>query len=61
MFGAANGRKGRRRAVVVVAPKLAVLLHCMWADVTEFRQDQVVTGYRTSSYGGSTCKRNDSK
>ncbi|WP_420916576.1 transposase [Pseudophaeobacter leonis] len=33
--------KGRRRAVVAVARKLAVLLHRMWIDVTEFRQDQV--------------------
>ena len=29
--------KGRRRAVVAVARKLAVLLHRMWADGTEFR------------------------
>jgi transposase len=33
--------KGRRRAVVAVARKLAVLLHRMWMDGTEFRQDQV--------------------
>ena len=33
--------KGRRRAVVAVARKLAVLLHRMWVDGTEFRQDQV--------------------
>jgi transposase len=33
--------KGRRRAVVAVARKLAVLLHRMWTDGTEFRQDQV--------------------
>ena len=33
--------KGRRRAVVAVARKLAVLLHRMWIDGTEFRQDQV--------------------
>ncbi len=33
--------KGRRRAVVAVARKLAVLLHRMWSDGTEFRQDQV--------------------
>ena len=33
--------KGRRRAVVAVARKLAVLLHRMWLDGTEFRQDQV--------------------
>ena len=32
---------GRRRAVVAVARKLAVLLHRMWIDGTEFRQDQV--------------------
>ena len=31
--------KGRRRAVVAVARKLAVLLHRMWADGTEFRSD----------------------
>lgn len=29
--------KGRRRAVVAVARKLAVLLHRMWADGSEFR------------------------
>lgn len=34
-------RKGRRRAVVAVARKLAVLLHRMWIDGTEFRQEQV--------------------
>ena len=33
--------KGRRRAVVAVARKLAVLMHRMWIDGTEFRQDQV--------------------
>ena len=33
--------KGRQRAVVAVARNLAVLLHCMWIDVTEFRQEQV--------------------
>jgi hypothetical protein len=31
----------RHRAVVAVARKLAVLLHRMWIDGTEFRQDQV--------------------
>lgn len=30
-------RKGRRRAVVAVARKLAVVMHRMWADNTEFR------------------------
>ncbi len=29
--------KGRRRAVVAVARKLAVILHRMWADQTDFR------------------------
>ena len=33
--------KGRRRAVVDVARKLAVLLHRMWADGTEFRPEKV--------------------
>ena len=33
--------KGRRRAVVAVARKLAVLLHRMWIDGTEFRQEPV--------------------
>lgn len=33
--------KGRRRAVVAVARKLAVLLHRMLIEGTEFRQDQV--------------------
>ena len=33
--------KGRRRAVIAVARKLAVLLHRMWTNGTEFRQDQV--------------------
>jgi len=32
--------KGRRRAVVAVARKLAVLLHRMWTDGTEFRQEK---------------------
>jgi transposase len=32
--------KGRRRAVVAVARKLAVLLHRMWVDGTEFRKEQ---------------------
>ncbi|WP_417812414.1 hypothetical protein [Thalassospira alkalitolerans] len=33
--------KGRRRAVVAVARKLAVLLHRIWIDGSEFRQEQV--------------------
>lgn len=33
--------KGRRRAVVAVARKLAVLLHRMWIDGSEFRQEPV--------------------
>ncbi|UOA21354.1 hypothetical protein DSM14862_04194 (plasmid) [Sulfitobacter indolifex] len=33
--------KGRRRAVVAVARGLAVLLHRMWADGTEFRPAEV--------------------
>lgn len=33
--------KGRSRAVVAVARKLAVLLHRMWIGGTEFRQEQV--------------------
>jgi transposase len=33
--------KGRRRAVVAVPRKLAVLMHRIWIDGTEFRQDQV--------------------
>lgn len=33
--------KGRRRAVVAVARKLAVLLHRMWVDGTIFRQEPV--------------------
>ncbi|MFG5384503.1 IS110 family transposase [Yoonia sp. R2-816] len=33
--------KGRRRAVVAVACKLAVILHRMWVDGTNFRQEQV--------------------
>ena len=32
-------RKGRRRAVVAVARKLAVIMHRMWADGTEFRHE----------------------
>jgi len=32
--------KGRRRAVLVVARKLAALLHRMWIDGTEFCQEQ---------------------
>ena len=31
-------RRGRRRAVVAVARKLAVVMHRMWADGTEFRR-----------------------
>ena len=34
-------RRGRRRAVVAVARKLAVVMHRMWADNTEFRQRQL--------------------
>lgn len=33
--------KGRRRAVVAVARKLAVLLHRKWTDGTEFRPEKV--------------------
>ena len=34
-------RKGRRRAIVAVARKLAVIMHRMWADGTEFRREKV--------------------
>lgn len=34
-------RKGRRRAVVAVARKLAVIMHRMWADGSEFRQSSL--------------------
>ncbi|MEO9515698.1 MAG: transposase [Paracoccaceae bacterium] len=30
-------RKGRRRALVAVARKLAIIMHRMWAENTEFR------------------------
>ncbi|ESQ81456.1 IS110 family transposase [Asticcacaulis benevestitus] len=33
--------KGRRKAIVAVARKLAVVLHRMWVDGTEFRWDKV--------------------
>jgi transposase len=33
--------KGRRRAVVAVARKLAILMHSMWIDGSELLQDQV--------------------
>jgi hypothetical protein len=33
--------KGWRRAVVAVARKLTVLMHRMWIDGTEFRQEPV--------------------
>ncbi len=33
--------KSRRRAVVAVARKLAVLVHHMWTDGTEFRPEKV--------------------
>lgn len=36
--------KGRRRAVVAVAGKLAVLRLRVWANGTEFGQDQVGGG-----------------
>jgi hypothetical protein len=32
---------GRRRAVVAVSRKLAVLLHRMWTENTEFRSEEV--------------------
>lgn len=32
-------RKGRRRALVAVARKLAVIMHRIWADGTEFRHE----------------------
>ncbi len=32
-------RKGHRRALVTVARKLAVVMHLMWTDGTEFRLD----------------------
>jgi transposase len=31
-----SGRIGWRRAVVALARKLAVILHCIWVDGTEF-------------------------
>ena len=34
-------RKGRRRTIVAVARKLAVIMHRMWADGTEFRREKV--------------------
>ena len=35
--------KGRRRAVVAIVLKLAVLLHRMWVDGTEFRSGTVAS------------------
>jgi transposase len=39
-------RRGLRRATVAVARKLAVLLHRMWCDSSEFRwrREQAVAG-----------------
>lgn len=34
-------RKGRRRAVIAVARKLAVIMHRMWADNTESRHGEL--------------------
>lgn len=34
-------RKGRRRTIVAIARKLAVIMHRMWADGTEFRRKKV--------------------
>jgi transposase len=34
-------RKGRRRAVVAVARKLAVIMHRMWVNSTEFRRESL--------------------
>ena len=34
-------RKGRRRTIVAVARKLAVIMHRMWVDDTEFRREKV--------------------
>jgi len=34
-------RKGRRRAVVAVARKLAVIMHWMWVDSTEFHRESL--------------------
>ena len=45
LYAAANAllmrTKGRQRAVVAVARKLAVLLHRLWADGTTFRSQTV--------------------
>ena len=34
-------RKGRRRAVVAAAKNLAVIMHRMWADGTDFRHESL--------------------
>lgn len=34
-------RKGRRRAVVAVARKLAVIMHRMWVNSTEFHRESL--------------------
>ncbi|MGA9409835.1 MAG: IS110 family transposase [Roseobacter sp.] len=44
--------KGRRRAVVAVARKLAVLLHRMWTDGTEFRPEKVECNPPTPNLNG---------
>jgi transposase len=30
-------RRGRQKAIVALARRLAVVMHCMWSDCTEFR------------------------
>lgn len=50
--------KGCRRAVLAVARKLAVLLHRMWMDGTEFRQENEA-GTNEPCDGQSTNRGNN--
>jgi hypothetical protein len=38
-----SGRRGLKRAIVAVARRLAVILHRMWLDGTEFRWTKEVS------------------
>jgi hypothetical protein len=40
---AGNQRRGMRRAIVAVARRLAVVLHRMWVDGTEFHWSNSTT------------------
>ena len=48
-------KRGHKRAVVALARKLAVIMHRMWLDGTEFRFSASAEGASKPQHGGASA------